>query len=84
MNEYTINCAGLSTPDELPTLLAKHLELPGDYAQNLDALYECLCQISHETRITIFGLDALDFAEEFRTTLQNAESDNFWLSISIQ
>ena len=83
MKEYSINCAGLSTPEELHALLAKQLELPHDYDHTLDALYDCLRQISHETHITVFGLDALDFAEEFRTSLLDAEGDNFWLNISI-
>lgn len=84
MKEYSIDCSGASNAAELHNLLANHLELSGHRGYDLDALYECLTAISHETHITLFGLEELDFSEDLRTTLQNAESDNFWLSISIQ
>lgn len=84
MKEITINCADVADEAALYALLAKALHLPDAGDLHADALYDQLTEISQETHITVFGLDALDFAEEFRNTLQNAESDNFWLNISIQ
>lgn len=83
MKEITINCAGLTQPAELYALLSKTLEFPEPCGQSPDALYESLVALSQETRVTIFGLDTLEFGEEFRSTLLDAEADNFWLNISI-
>lgn len=83
MKEITINCAGIAQPSELFALLSKHLELDGSKIDSLDALYENLITISQETHVTVFGLDTLEFAEGFRNTLMDAETDNFWLNISI-
>lgn len=83
MKEITINCAGLTQPAELYALISKTLEFPHPCEHSLDALYECLTAISHETHVTIFGLETLEFCEEFRSTLLDAEADNFWLTISI-
>lgn len=83
MKEITINCAGIAQPSELLALLSKHLELDGSNVDSLDALYESLIAISQETHVTVFGLDTLEFAEGFRNTLTEAETDNFWLNISI-
>ena len=84
MKEITINCADAADEAALYALLAKALHLPDADGLRADDLYDRLTGLSQETHITVFGLDALDFAEEFRNTLQNAESDNFWLNISIE
>lgn len=84
MKKITIDCTGLSNGAELHDLLAKNLDFPGYYGKNLDALYDCMTEISEETLITVLGLDTLDFAEGFRNTLLDAERDNFWLHIAIE
>lgn len=82
MKEITINCAGVADTAALHALLAKSLGFESHYGSNLDALYDCLTEIGQETHVTVFGLDALDFADGFRQTLLDAEADNFWLQIS--
>lgn len=83
MKEYTITCTGLASAEELYALLERTLDFPDSYSYDPDALYDCLVAISQETRITIYGLDTLAFAEEFNSIFQNAESDNFWLTINL-
>ncbi len=83
MKEITINCAGLTDPAEFCALLARHLDLPESSDSSPDTLYDSLTTISQETHVTIFGLDTLEFGEKFRSTLMDAEADNFWLNISI-
>lgn len=84
MKEYSIDCSGIQDEAALHALLAEQLEFHSRYDYSFDALYDCLTAISQETRITIFGLDELSFSDRFRATLQDAETDNFWLSISLQ
>lgn len=83
MKEITINCAGLTQASELYALLSKQLDFPNPCGNTPDALYECLTAINQETHVTIFGLADLAFGEIFRSTLMDAEADNFWLNISI-
>lgn len=84
MKEISINCAGLADEAALYALLAKSLGLDDHGEHSLDMLYEGLIAISQETHVTVFGLNELAFGESFRNTLLDAETDNFWLSISIQ
>ena len=84
MKEITINCADVADEAALYALLAKSLGLPELNAEQPDDLYEHLTEISQETHVTIFGLEGLAFAENIRNTLMNAETDNFWLNISIE
>lgn len=84
MKEITINCADAADEAALYALLAKSLDFPDPNPDHLDEIYDHLTEISQETHLTIFGLDSLTFGENFRSTLLNAETDNFWLNISIQ
>lgn len=84
MKEYSIDCSGIQDEAALHTLLAEQLEFSPHYNHSFDALYDCLTAISQETRITVYGLGELSFSDRFRATLQDAETDNFWLSISLQ
>ena len=82
MREITIDCTGVTSGIALHALIAKSLDFPSHYGRNLDALYDCLTEINHQTQITFYGLDTLDFADGFRDTLLDAEANNFWLHIS--
>lgn len=84
MKEITIDCTGVANGAALHALIAKTLDFPAHYGRNLDALYDCLTELSQETHITVFGLGNLEFGEGFRQTLLDAEADNFWLHISIE
>lgn len=84
MKSISINCAGLTDEADLFALLANSLDFADNDGKDFDALYDCLTALSEETHITIFGLDDLSCGDAFRSTLENAEADNFWLNISIQ
>lgn len=84
MKEISINCAGLTDEAAVYALVARNFGLEDHGENSLDALYDCLIAISQETHVTIFGLNNPEFGEGLRNILQDAEADNFWLSISIQ
>jgi RNAse (barnase) inhibitor barstar len=83
MREISINCAGLEDEASLYALFAKSLDFTGRAGDGAEALYDCLTAIDQETRLTIFGLEELPFGEAVRNILLDAETDNFWLSISL-
>ena len=55
MKKVTINTVELSTMDEIHEHLAKELNFPAYYGKNLDALYDCLTDISEETEIKVIA-----------------------------
>ena len=83
MKAISINCAGIESEAQLLALLANDLEFTGFSGENADGLYESLTGINEETYITLFGINDLPFAEGIRATLQDAETDNIWLNISL-
>ena len=84
MKEISINCAGLTDEAGLFALFARSLDFTGYTGNGLDALYDCLTAINQETHVTIFGLEELAFGQDLRNILLDAETDNFWLNISMQ
>lgn len=56
------------------------LELPGYYGRNLDALYDCLTDISEETMLLIIDSEKIsslgEYAERFYKTLSDAAEEN--------
>ncbi len=83
MKEISINCAGLENESELIAHIAKTLGFSDCCTDQPDNLYDCLTAINQTTQIAFFGLAELPFADRVRATLQDAETDNFWLNISI-
>ena len=68
MNNITLNGSTISSMKEFHRILAKALSFPEWYGMNLDALYDCLTDISEETSVTLnhalewfqhFGKDAI-------------------------
>ena len=80
MREISINCAGLEEESSLFALFAKSLDFTCD---SVESLYDGLIAIDQETHLTVFGLEELSFCENIRNVLQDAETDNFWLNISM-
>lgn len=83
MREISINCADMADEASLFALFAKSLDFTGYAGNGAEALYDCLTAIDQETHLTIFGLEELPFGEAIRNILLDAETDNFWLSISL-
>ena len=53
MKEITIDCATVETKADFHAALASALAFPAYYGNNLDALYDCLTEISQDTKLTL-------------------------------
>ena len=51
MEERIIDCAKIRTPEDLHEVLRTALAFPEWYGNNLDALYDCLTEISGKVRL---------------------------------
>lgn len=88
MKEYVLDCLNVRTRGELHDALALSLELPEYYGRNLDALYDCLTDMSH-CRIRILNshcLSALgDYGDVvlsvFREAAESNAEDDFTVEI---
>lgn len=81
MKQITIDCADAQNSQELHRLLARELQFPTWYGNNLDALHDLLTAISEETQLTL--LHPGDFAKGFRRVMADAEKENPKLTITI-
>ncbi len=67
---------------QLHAHLKKALNLPQWYGENLDALADCLGDISSQTAITVLGIEKLEntlgskYTQSFKTVLKTAEKSN--------
>lgn len=55
MKEITIDCRGFLPRTELHKAFADALAFPDCYGNNLDALHDCLTEISEKTRIRLLN-----------------------------
>ncbi len=80
--EYKLDFTGITTREALHELLAGTLALPSYYGRNLDALYDCLCEMPL-CMISLYHIEALeclgDYALSFAETLEAAAADNLRL-----
>ena len=53
MRETTIDCRGFVPRSDLHKAFADALSFPDHYGNNLDALHDCLTDISEETRLRL-------------------------------
>lgn len=65
----------------LHEMLAEQLAFPAWYGKNLDALYDCLTDITEDTEIVIFNEEALQdhlerYAGQLMRTLKDASKEN--------
>jgi ribonuclease inhibitor len=75
--EYIIDCAQLHTKEDLHRALAETLGFPAYYGKNLDALYDCLGQISQKTHLILRNWEqAAPFARGFKLVFDEAETEN--------
>jgi ribonuclease inhibitor len=71
----------LQNPTELHRCLAESLHFPGSYGANLDALYDCLTDLSQDIQIRIPAFEMLKaslgvYAGRFLQVLRDAEAEN--------
>ena len=80
MKEITIDCSAVRCRKALHHLLAEALDFPEWYGNNLDALYDCLTDLSEEIHLSLRNFP--DFPG-FRETLTDAEAENDCLKVTI-
>ena len=83
--EHTIDCANIGSKEELHRVLAETLQFPAHYGKNLDALYDCLGEISRKTHLILRNWEHIaPFAAGFRLVFNDAEDENPNLFITFQ
>lgn len=77
MKTVTLDGAVLSSKEALHQTLAQALSFPGWYGGNLDALFDCLTDLSEETTITLLNWDGLgDYGQRVKKVLLAAAREN--------
>ena len=61
MNEITINCGAIENKADFHAALAAALSFPAYYGNNLDALYDCLEEVSQDTRLILKDWHHLEY-----------------------
>lgn len=83
--EYTIDCANIHSKEEFHRALAETLRFPAHYGMNLDALYDCLGEISQTTHLILRNWEQVaPIARGFRLVFNDAEGENPNLFITFQ
>ena len=88
MRYAIIEGAAVSSMDRLHRLLAEQLDFPAWYGGNLDALYDCLTDLTEETSIVLLHSQAAAETlgagyDRFCRVLKDAASENPRLHIQI-
>ena len=79
MKQITVDCTGLDKAG-LHQALKTALDFPHWYGNNLDALYDCLTEVSEPTELILLHFSALP---GFRETFADAASVNESFTITI-
>ncbi len=88
MTDCTIYGHEIQNEAMLHDALAKTLRLPAWYGRNLDALHDCLTDLTEATTLTIYGWDALSAAlgaraERVKRALEDAAAENPAFSVRL-
>lgn len=84
MKTIELDFKELYTPRHIHEYIAQKLGFPEYYGKNLDALYDCLTDISEETEITIVNYDMLDYRENaIINTFLDAVEENDSLDVML-
>ena len=81
MKRLKVNGKEIAEKSALHRLVASQLGFPDWYGNNLDALYDCLTDISEPTEITVLNKDALisslgGYATAFFNVLRESAAEN--------
>lgn len=71
MKHITIECSEIDSREALHAAFQQMLSFPAYYGKNLDALHDCLTEISEPTELSFVGFEQLegDFQRYFRKML---------------
>lgn len=87
MGPILLDGSGLTDRDALHALLAEKLSLPGWYGKNLDALFDCLTDVTEETDLLFRNWENTGlgpYAGRVLRVFQDAAEENPHLHISIE
>lgn len=85
MKQVFLDGRTLQTPEQAHRLLAQELAFPEWYGGNLDALFDCLTDLSEETCITLVCPQRMGLWERgLRLVLADACAHNPHLTVEIQ
>ncbi len=59
MKHYTIDCRRIDSRQTFHDVFSRTLRLPEWYGRNLDALHDCLTELSEDTYLMLLHSDAL-------------------------
>ena len=77
IKKYILDFAGMSTREQIHSHIAGALSLPAHYGRNLDALYDCLSEISEPTCIGVYNIDSSNgYMESLAQVLSDAAGSN--------
>ena len=81
MTELVLNGLEITTKEELHDRIAQDLNLPDWYGRNLDALYDCLTDLTEDVKITLLSFDVLEqhlgrYAKGLQSMLKDAAAEN--------
>lgn len=82
----TVDLSGIKTVEELHAALKEAFEFPEYYGGNLDALHDCLTDITEPTEVTFAGYKAAKKALEadfyaFRNVVEDSADENENLTV---
>ena len=83
----TLSGNKMLTKEAMHTYLARKLKFPSYYGKNLDALHDCLGEISHPLHLTVTFTDRLteelgNYGETFLEVLKDVAEENENITVS--
>lgn len=87
MRKVVLDFNGLDSKEEIQEYLAKRMNFPFYYGRNLDALYDCLTDISEPMAIALNMSDSREdnpleiYLDKLYRTFKDAEQDNRNLAV---
>ncbi|MBQ2854281.1 MAG: barstar family protein [Oscillospiraceae bacterium] len=86
MKDITIDCRGFVPRSDLHKAFADALAFPDYYGNNLDALHDCLTEISEETRIRLLHWEDAEaslgsYARATKRAILDAALENTQLAV---